>query len=114
MCVKGEQPSHEIAVSEHLRNSNEHPGKKLLRLVLDLFDIEGPHGKHTCLIYQPFGMSFSEFQGLLPDNKLPKELVQRSIQLITISLSFMHENNVIHTGKSTSLEYTTYAMLTLF
>jgi hypothetical protein len=44
-------------------------------------------------------MSFTEFQHLLPDNKLPKELVQRGIQLILISLAFLHDNGVIHTGK---------------
>ena len=52
------------------------------------------------MIYKPLGMSFSELQSLLPDNKLPKNLVQRSVQLILISLAFLHENDVIHTGRS--------------
>lgn len=60
-----------------------------------------PQGKHTCLIYQPLGMSFTEFRDLLPEKKFPKDLVQRSIRLILISLAFMYENNVTHTGKDT-------------
>jgi serine/threonine protein kinase len=46
-------------------------------------------------------MSFTEFRDLLPEKKFPKDLVQRSIQLTLIGLAFMHENNVIHTGKCT-------------
>lgn len=98
VCVRGQQPVHEISISDHLKASGDHFGKNLVRLVLDSFDIVGPHGKHTCLVYQPLGMSFTEFQNLCPDNKLAKDLVQRSIQLILISLAFMHDNNVVHTG----------------
>lgn len=44
-------------------------------------------------------MSFTEFRSSLPGNKFPKDLIQRSIQLVLISLAFMHENWVVHTGK---------------
>jgi hypothetical protein len=98
VCNKGHKPTHELAISDLLRNSKEHAGKKTVRLVLDAFEVSGPSGTHTCLVYQPCGMSFTEFQNLLPDNKLPKELVQRGIQLILISLAFLHDNGVIHTG----------------
>ncbi|KAE8384916.1 hypothetical protein BDV23DRAFT_176672 [Aspergillus alliaceus] len=84
-----------ILISEHLKNCGGHPGKKLVRLVLDSFEVVGAHGKHTCLIYQPLGLSFTEFCDVLPDKTFPKDLVQRSIQLILISLAFMHENSVI-------------------
>jgi hypothetical protein len=88
-------------------------GKKFIRLVLDSFEIKWSNGQHACLIYQPLGMSCSEFQDLLPGNKLPKELVQKSIQLLAISLVFIHENGVIHTGKFTAarLVYQGFSML---
>lgn len=85
-------------MSEHLNNSGDHFGKKLVRLVLDSFELDGPHGKHTCLIYKPLGMSFTEFQSMSDGKALPKAFIQRSVQLTLISLAFMHENNVIHTG----------------
>lgn len=99
VCARGRRLEHEITVFECLRSSNDQFGKKLVCLVLDSFEIDGPHGKHICLVYQPLGMNFTEFQKLFPDNKLPKDLTQRSIQLILISLAFMHVNHVIHTGK---------------
>ncbi|GFG14846.1 CMGC/CLK protein kinase [Aspergillus lentulus] len=102
ICVQGQQPSNEIGVSEHLSKCSEHFGKNLVRLVLDSFEVVGPHGKHTCLIDQPLGMSFTGFRDLLPEKKFPKDLVQRSIQLTLIALAFMHENNVIHTDISSN------------
>ncbi|PLB39999.1 kinase-like domain-containing protein [Aspergillus candidus] len=102
ICIRGQNLDHEIDVSKHLQNADDHFGKKLVRLVLDSFEVVGPHGKHVCLVYQPLGMNFAEFQKLLPDSKFPKNLAQRSIQLILISLAFMHENNVTHTDVSSN------------
>ncbi|KAK2865345.1 hypothetical protein FQN49_003671 [Arthroderma sp. PD_2] len=102
VCGRGQRPDCELAVSQHLRNSEDHFGKKLVRLVLDSFDVAGPHGNHTCLIYQPLGMSFTEFQNMSPNNMLPKDFIQRSVQLALISLAFMHENSVVHTDISSN------------
>ncbi|KAL2846631.1 kinase domain-containing protein [Aspergillus pseudoustus] len=102
VCVKGQHPTHEITVSDLLTNAQDHTGKKMERLVLDSFEVSGPSGRHKCLIYQPLGMSFTVFQKLLPDSRIPKELVQRTILLILISLVFLHENGVIHTDISSN------------
>jgi hypothetical protein len=87
-----------MAVSDQLKNSSDHIGKRLVRLVLDSFEIFGPHGKHTCLVYEPLGMSFTELQNLSPDNKMPENLLQKTVQLTLISLAFVHDNDVVHTG----------------
>ncbi|RAL04888.1 kinase-like protein [Aspergillus ibericus CBS 121593] len=100
VCVRGQRPDREVAILEHLKESSDVHRKRLVRLVLDSFEIVGPRGKHVCLIYQPLGMSFSKFQDLLPNKKFPKDLSQRSIQLTLIALAFIHENNVVHTDIS--------------
>ncbi|PKY08949.1 protein kinase [Aspergillus campestris IBT 28561] len=101
VCVQGRAPDHEIKISRHLNNAADHAGKSRVRLVLDSFEIIGPHGKHTFLVYQPLGMTFTELRDLLPDNIFPEDLlIQRGIQLVLISLVFIHENNVIHTDIS--------------
>ncbi|KAE8318190.1 kinase-like domain-containing protein [Aspergillus transmontanensis] len=102
VCARGQRPKHEISVSKHLENSNSHPGKSLVRLVLDSFEITGPYGKHVCLTYQPLGMSFTEFRNSLPNNKFSKDLTQRSTQLVLIALAFLHDNHVIHTDISSN------------
>jgi serine/threonine-protein kinase SRPK3 len=91
---------HEIAISHHLENcSLDHSGKSMVRPVLDSFDIVGPKGRHKCLLYQPLWWSFASFQDLLPDRRFPKDLVQQSVQLILVALDYLHQCNVVHTGK---------------
>jgi serine/threonine protein kinase len=100
VCVRGKENNHEIAVSDHLQNcSRDHPGKKLVRVVLDSFELTGPHENHNCLVYEPLGMSYTEFMRLLPDNSLPTDLLQRSIQLLLVALDYLHQCDVTHTGK---------------
>ncbi|CAK41903.1 uncharacterized protein An14g01225, partial [Aspergillus niger] len=104
LCAKGQSSDREITISAHLKQSVNEIGKRMLRIVLDSFDVVGPQGSvFICLIYQPLGMSFTEFQNLLPTGKFPKELIQRSIQLVLIALSSMHESNVVHTGMAIKL-----------
>ncbi|OJJ51657.1 hypothetical protein ASPZODRAFT_88270 [Penicilliopsis zonata CBS 506.65] len=101
ICVRDQRPVRELAVSDHLRNaSDDHFGKRLVRLILDSFEISGPDGNHTCLVYRPLGMSFTEFQSLCPDNKLPVDMLRKGVQLVLIALAFIHENDVVHTDIS--------------
>ena len=69
----------EITICEYLkRHPSEHPGKKRIRSVLDSFEIAGSNGRHKCILYQPLGMSFTEFLRLFPENRFPKELTQKA------------------------------------
>ncbi|PMD18730.1 protein kinase [Hyaloscypha hepaticicola] len=70
--------------------------------VLNSFEIAGPHGNHKCILYEPLGMSYTDFLRLLPESRFPKELVQQSIQLLLVSLDYLHRCNVVHTDISPS------------
>ncbi|KAJ5675364.1 hypothetical protein N7462_008261 [Penicillium macrosclerotiorum] len=98
--IRGQRQDHELAVSDHLKQISNHSSKSLVRLILDSFEISGPHGQHTCIIYEALGMSFADFQELFPNRKLPEDLLQRSLQLILISVAFIHENDIVHTDIS--------------
>jgi serine/threonine-protein kinase SRPK3 len=34
-------------------SSNDHPGRSAIRSLLDSFDIDGPNGRHRCLVHPP-------------------------------------------------------------
>lgn len=54
----GEDFSNEVKVSELVRSIGaEHPGKARLRVALDTFQIQGPHGSHQCLVFAPLGLT---------------------------------------------------------
>ncbi|KAI1843698.1 hypothetical protein JX266_010144 [Neoarthrinium moseri] len=104
VCI-GEQDAtevnNEVVISQHIKAIDaEHPGKQLLRLTLDDFKINGPHGTHQCLVFHPLGMSFSKFRNLFPENGLNKELLQQTLQLVLLGLDFLHQAGVVHTDIS--------------
>lgn len=104
ICTTGHisySAENEIAVSSHIRAlDTEHYGKSLLRVVEDHFEIDGPHGKHQCLLFQPLGLNFTQYRNLFPNKCLDKTLVQQALQLVLIGLDFLHTAGVVHTGKS--------------
>lgn len=93
----------EIAVSNHLKCfAIEHPGRDLVRTVLDSFKVIGPNGIHERLLYQPLGMNFSEILNLLPENWFSKDMTKTGIQLLLIALCYLHQCHVVHIGMSSA------------
>lgn len=90
-----------MAISQHLRSIDaEHPGKDLLRLVVDHFQITGPHGMHQCLLFAPLGLSYTKFRNLFPEKGLNEELLQQTLQLVLLGLDVLHQASVVHTDIS--------------
>ncbi|KIV83206.1 hypothetical protein PV11_05253 [Exophiala sideris] len=106
VCITGEEADNELAISRHLKSQDayvdlinaEHPGKERVRMVLDDFEIEGPHGFHRCLLFTPIGQTYFAFQTYeCPNRTLTKEAVQVSLLRILEGLDFMHQTGVVHT-----------------
>ncbi|EER39645.1 protein kinase [Histoplasma capsulatum var. duboisii H88] len=102
VCTSHNRQNNEIAICNHLKASNiEHPGTPFVRMILDSFNIMGSTGnQHQCLLYQPLGMSYTEFLDLFPDKQMPEALIQRSMQLILLGLDYLHKAKVVHTDIS--------------
>jgi hypothetical protein len=103
VCIRNRDTAtvdNEVSISQHLAATDPegHPGKQLLRLVLDEFKITGPHGTHQCLVFNPLGLSFTDFRNRFPENGLNKELLQQTLQLLLLGLDFLHQAGVVHTG----------------
>lgn len=76
----------------------EHPGKSHLRVALDDFEVEGPHGLHQCLIVPCLGMTLTNLRDLFDGRALDKTLLQRFLLVIVNALDFMHQAGIVHTG----------------
>jgi hypothetical protein len=101
VCVRRtKQLSHELIVSEHLkkRNGSHHPGQKLVQVVSDSFEIDGPHGQHVCLLYEPLGMKLTELITHMPNGMIPMDELQKVTQFVLIALDHIHRRDVIHAG----------------
>lgn len=90
----------------------QHTGTPFVRMILDSLNIVGPTGnQHQCLLYQPLGMSYTQFLDMFPDKQMPEALLQRSMQLMLLGLDYLHKAKVVHTGMfpylvhSTTMQY---------
>ncbi|KAG8423042.1 hypothetical protein J3459_009840 [Metarhizium acridum] len=98
---KSANVNNELAVSRHLRSvEGEHPGRGILRLTLDDFQVAGPHGMHQCFVFSPLGLTFTKFRNKFPNKALNKDLLQQTLQLVLLGLDFLHQANVVHTDIS--------------
>lgn len=106
ICTTGEDFSNEVKVSGLVQSIEaEHPGKAHLRVALDTFQIQGPHGSHQCLIFAPLGLTWTKFRTLFPNNALNKDLLQQSLLMALLGLDFLHQLGVIYTGMTLSLSF---------
>ncbi|KAE8310540.1 hypothetical protein BDV41DRAFT_384661 [Aspergillus transmontanensis] len=49
--IHSSNPNHEVQVVEHLAACRtHHPGKQLVRNMIDSFEITGPKGSHQCVV----------------------------------------------------------------
>jgi len=77
----------------------DHPGLDFTRLAGDVFEIDGPSGRHYCIATKPQGSSLRTLQETFANAILPKFLVKSLIHRLLFSVNWLHATcGVIHTG----------------
>lgn len=89
----------ELNIYEHLTKVNStHPGQLLIRELYDSFDLQGPFGKHRCLMLQPMHMTLLEMMRLNP-RPFDLPLLKMTVKRLLLALDFLHtEAEIIHAG----------------
>lgn len=97
--VSGVERNHEISVYDRINLvETNHLGKSFIRKLLGHFHIEGPHGRHICLVHQPFGPSLDQFLSFFPERVLSLEDLKPCLRQILGILDFLHTDaHIIHT-----------------
>ncbi|KZF22425.1 kinase domain protein [Xylona heveae TC161] len=96
--VRSRRPIPEVEISNYLRTIQDvHGGEKCVRLVHDSFQVQGPHGVHQCLLYQPAGVDISDFMHYLPEGALPEYLLRPAMRIVLVALDYLHQAKVVHT-----------------
>jgi serine/threonine-protein kinase SRPK3 len=90
----------EVQVLEYLASRNSaHDGRSWLREACDTFQIDVPDGSHTCLVYEPLGISLLERIDFQPGKRLEMPLVKVATYCLLLGIDYLHSSGVIHTGK---------------
>lgn len=77
----------------------DHPGLDFTRLATDVFEVDGPSGRHYCIAMKPQGSSLRTLQETFANAILPKILVKSLIHRLLFSVNWLHATcGVIHTG----------------
>lgn len=78
-----------------------HEGRSYVRLPIGHFDLRGPLGIHTCLVYEPMRETLSQFQTRLPRERLSLPLFKLYIYILLQALDYLHTKcHLIHTGNN--------------
>jgi len=74
----------------------EQDGGKYIALPSDHFWIEGPNGKHLCLVLPVLGPRIPAIWTAFPDaDRISRDIAHQ----VTMGLQFVHWNGIFHGGK---------------
>ncbi|CAG8325338.1 unnamed protein product [Penicillium salamii] len=90
---------HEREVEEHIAMADpSHRGRSVIRTLLDSFEVKGPEGPHSCLIYSPMREPLSIYQRHFADRRMPLPLIKTYIRALLTGLDYLHrECRTVHT-----------------
>jgi serine/threonine-protein kinase SRPK3 len=71
----------------------------LLPRLCDHFEIDGPHGRHLCLVLPVLSESVSTFRRLAPSKLLDTPKVKIIVAQVVEALVKLHAANIVHTGQ---------------
>lgn len=89
----------ELKMCQRLASGNpQHEGYRFMNIILDSFEIGGPHGQHICLVYEPMRETLAFFRLRFPDRGVSLPIVKACIRLLLMGLNYIHsECRMVHT-----------------
>jgi serine/threonine-protein kinase SRPK3 len=77
-------------------------GSEHVMQFLDAFDVEGPNGKHECLVLEFLGPSVSDvLERYVMDPKFPGPIAKATMHQALEGLAYLHKHDIGHGGKAT-------------
>ncbi|KAF2869545.1 kinase-like domain-containing protein [Massariosphaeria phaeospora] len=98
-AAKSAQLNRELDFYEHVSSmQSQHRGQAYIRGLYSEFELDGPTGRHLCLVYPPMHMTIRQLQYQNPAHKLNFPLLKWTLANVLKALSFLQdEAKVVHT-----------------
>jgi serine/threonine protein kinase len=95
-----ESAQEELLISRHISQlKSSHEGRAYVRVANESFDIQGPYGEHTCLVFHPLREPHWLLGRHLGGIGVPPNVLKAFLRLLLQGLDFLHtECRIIHTG----------------
>ncbi|KAH7399195.1 serine protein kinase [Phaeosphaeria sp. MPI-PUGE-AT-0046c] len=96
--ARSQEDNRELKVLRTLaRLNSEEAGSRHVMQLLDHFHLEGPNGKHECLVLEFLGPSITDLlESRFADMRLPATLAKSSVQQALIGLAYLHKHKIGH------------------
>ncbi|PWY66375.1 kinase-like protein [Aspergillus sclerotioniger CBS 115572] len=90
---------HEREIEELIFKADpSHRGRSLIRRFIDAFEVKGPEGSHSCLVYPLMREPLSMYQRRFEKRKMPLPLIKTYIRVLPTRLDNLHNKcRVVHT-----------------
>lgn len=93
--------SSEAKIRHCLREGNpEHPGRNFVLSSLDDFWIDGPNGRHQCLVSEVVGSTIIEVREATKYGVLPLKIARGIATPLALGLAYIHSCGVLHGGQN--------------
>ena len=89
----------------HLKKSSDssHPGHKHVLHLLDFFYLDGPNGRHLCLVSDVLGPNTSSVaECCKPDYRLDGCLGRDISTQLLLAVDYIHLSGIVHGGEPTT------------
>ncbi len=98
VCINSLKVHREVPMYRYIEKLQlNHDGRKHVRKLIESFEIQGPHGTHTCLVHEPLGTSLVERAQGCSDYGVA---LRAHIRIAVLGLMFLHKAHIIHASKS--------------
>ncbi|KAL2220221.1 kinase-like domain-containing protein [Thermoascus aurantiacus ATCC 26904] len=71
-----------------------HNGYRYITKLLDCFKIQGPGGRHLCLVFEPMREPLWLFQQNWPGNKFPVPIFKRIVRVLLEGVDYIHTKDI--------------------
>lgn len=76
-----------------------HPGQRFIPHLLDAFSIEGPNGRHTCLVQEAAGCSVAASKEDSVNFMFPTETARSIAAQLIMGVAYLHSRGICHGGR---------------
>lgn len=88
-------PESNILTSDEVQGR---PGKSLIPRILDMFSINGPNGRHRCLVSEPGMMTVAQAKDASFTRLFELSVARAIAAQVILAVAFLHHRGVVHGG----------------
>jgi len=99
--VNKEAAQHQQEIYKRISSTNSsHDCLPYVQTMVDSFEVIGPNGTHSCLVFEPMRETLSLFQSRLKDKRFTLELLKIYLVCVLNGLDYLHsECRIVHSGE---------------